>query len=167
MPVVWTVQIRRGNAQTVAFQFATRLITDTTRRTFNRANILTPVDKGRLRAGNQFHVRREANRVVGEVFNNTAYAKAVHDGSKAHTIRPKPKQIVIKPSKSGGRLRFVVGGKVIYAKQVRTQKPLRFVVGGQVVFARSVRIPARRGRPWIARALKEIAGPQGYTLRGV
>lgn len=137
MPVVWSVQINRGNAQAVAFQFATRLVTDTTRRTFNRANILTPVDTGRLRAGNQFHVRREANRVVGEVFNNTAYARAVHDGSKARTIRP------------------------------RRRKALRFVIGGQVVFARSVRMPARRGRPWIARALKEIAGPQGYTVRGV
>lgn len=137
MPVVWTVQIRRGDAQAVAFSFAERLVTDTTRRVFNRANILTPVDTGRLRAGNQFRVRREASRVVGEVFNNTAYARAVHDGSKAHTIRPK------------------------------RRKALRFVIGGEVVFARSVRMPARRGRPWIARALKEIAGREGYTVRGV
>lgn len=167
MPVVWTVQISQGDARAVAFNHTVRLITNTTRRVFNRANILTPVDTGRLRAGNQFHVRRETNRVVGEVFNNTRYARAVHDGTPAHTIRPKPKQIIIRPKKPGGRLRFVVGGRVVYAKQVRTQKPLRFVVAGRVVYARSVRMPARRGRPWIARALKEIAGPEGYTLRGV
>ena len=110
-------------------------VTDTTRRVLNRAIVLTPVDTGRLRAANQMRVGpRGALAFVGEVFNPTSYAPPVHDGSKAYIVRP------------------------------RRKKALRFVVGGQVVFAAYARIPARRGRPWLYRALREVAIPRGYKV---
>jgi Bacteriophage HK97-gp10, putative tail-component len=124
-------------AQRIGLDHAQRVVTDTTRRVLNRAIVLTPVDTGRLRAGNQSRVRVEGSRAVGEVFNETSYAPPVHNGSRAYTITP------------------------------RRKKALKFVVGGEVVFAAKVRMPARRGRPWLARALREIAGSEGYRLTGI
>lgn len=163
MATAFTLSINAAAANKVAMAAALALVTDTTRRVLNRATVLTPVDQGRLRAGNQMRVTQAGHRVMGEVFNDTAYAKAVHDGSRAHTIHPKPQTITIKP-KNGQFLRFEVGGRVVYAKQVRTQKPLRFVIGGRVVYAARVNMPARKGRPWLYRALVEIAAPQGYVV---
>lgn len=163
MATSWTLTLDVGAATAIALDEADRLVVDTTRRVLNRAIVLTPVKTGNLRGHNQSRVRREGNQVVGEVFNDTEYADAVHDGFPAHTIRPKPGLITVKP-KNGTRLRFVVNGKVVWAKSVRMQKPLRFVVAGKVVYAQSVNMPARRGRPWLLQALREIAIPAGFTL---
>lgn len=148
----------------VALAAATREVTDTTRRVYNRAIVLTPVDTGNLRGQNKMRVLAPHGRqVTGEVFNETSYAAAVHDGHAAYTVRPKPKIITVR-AKKGQALRFKVGGKVIFRRSVRMQKPLRFVIGGRVVYAQSARIPAQRGRPWIYRALVEVAGPRGYKI---
>lgn len=165
MPVAFqiTVDVNPAAARAVALDAAEQLVTDVTRRVFNRAIVLTPVRTGNLRAQNNMRVQRTVKGALGEVFNDSEYAAAVHNGNKAYTVRPKPHMITVKP-KNGTRLRFVVGGNVVYARSVRMQKPLRFVVGGKVVFAQSARIPARRGRPWLTRALMEVAGPAGFTL---
>lgn len=114
---------------------ALREVTDVGRRVLNRAIVLTPVDTGTLRAHNQMRVRAPEGLVsLVEVFNETQYALAVHDGSRAYTVRPV------------------------------TKRALRFVVGGEVVFAKWANIPARRGRPWLYRALIEVAVPLGYRL---
>lgn len=57
---------------------------------------------------------------------NTPYARAVHDG------RPR---IVIKPKRG---------------------KALKFKAGGENRFARSVTQPARKGNPWLARAVETM-----------
>ena len=116
------------DAQAVAY----REVISVTRRVFNRANVLTPVDTGNLRAHNQMRTNR--GRLTGEIWNDTTYAPAVHDGSKAVTIRP------------------------------RSKRALRFKVDGKVVFATRVTLPARRGRPWLYRALKEVAAQTGYQF---
>lgn len=134
MTVNYTLSIDTSIADRQASDLAFQRVTDTTRRVLNRATVLTPVDTGRLRAANMSRVRRVGLTVTGEVWNDTTYAAPVHDGSKAHTIRP------------------------------RFKKALRFTVDGQTVFARSARIPARKGRPWLLRALREIAGPEGYRI---
>jgi hypothetical protein len=130
----FTLTVNAAAANRVAMAAALALVTDTTRRVLNRATVLTPVDTGRLRAGNQMRVSTSGTRALGEVFNNTEYAEAVHDGTRSHVIVP------------------------------RRKKALRFVVDGEVVFARKVTIPARKGRPWLSRALVEIAVPQGYVV---
>lgn len=132
MPVAF--QVDKAAATAAGKAIARRRVTEVTRRVLNRAIVLTPVDTGNLRAQNRSRIRETATAVTGEVFNNTAYGPPVHEGSRAHTIRP------------------------------RRRKVLRFVVGGQVVFARSVRIPARRGRPWLYRAMVEVARPLGWKV---
>lgn len=135
MATSYDLSIDTAALNKAGMDLAFRRVTDTTRRVLNRAIVLTPVDTGNLRAQNKSSVRRATLKVTGRVWNSTSYAAAVHDGSRAHTIRPKRK------------------------------KALRFVVAGnRVVFARSVQMPARRGRPWLFRALTEVAGREGYQI---
>ncbi|MCZ7478882.1 hypothetical protein [Micromonospora sp. WMMC273] len=126
------LDVDQGDVEQIGRDFALELVTDVTRRTYNRANVLTPVDTGNLRAHNQMVVDVAPARVVGTVFNDAEYADVVHDGSGPYTIRP------------------------------RRAKALRFEVGGRVVFARKVRHPGTRARPWIARACEEVAIPEGF-----
>lgn len=136
-----TIKVDQAQAQRVATDYAFVLVTDTTRQIFNRASVLTPVRFGNLRGHNKQRVKRRSPGVVGEVYNDADYAEAVHNGSRAHTIRPKREQ----------------------SKRNKKRKAmLRFVVGGRVVFARSVRHPGTRARPWLARAAEEVARKEGF-----
>ena len=127
------LELDRPATEKIAKDEAYRLVGDCTRRVYNRANILTPVDTGNLRAGNQMRVSRKAPGAQGLVYNDVDYALAVHNGSGPYTIRP------------------------------RKGKALKFEIGGQTVFARSVRHPGTKGRPWMARAGREIAAKTGFT----
>jgi hypothetical protein len=153
----------RGAIQQAGMVLARRAIIDVTRRVLNRAIILTPVDTGNLRAANQMRIRQQGTKVTGEVFNPVAYAAFVHDGTQAHTVRPKPNIITVRP-KNAKMLRFVINGRVVFARSVRMQSPLRFTIGGRTVFAQSARIPAKRGRPWLLRAMREVAGSLGWKV---
>jgi len=113
---------------------ARRLVTRVTRRTLNRSAVLCPVDTGYLRASGTMSVRERGLVVVGEVAYTANYAAAVHEGRRALTIR----------AKGNGRLRFVVDGKV--------------------VFAREVHQPARAGRPFLSTALREVAVGEGMRV---
>jgi hypothetical protein len=125
--------LNRAEVKRIAVDDAYRRVLDVTRQTYNRANVLTPVDTGNLRAHNQMTASRTGNGARGLVYNDAEYAAVVHDGSGPYTIRP------------------------------RTKKALRFTVGGQVVFAKSVRHPGTRARPWLARAGREVAARSGFT----
>lgn len=118
-------------------------------RVVNRAKILCPVDSGRLRAsikGEPF--RTWTFRPGYRVWSDVEYAPFVHDGTPEFKIRPKAGRQG-KP-KAGG------GYKPTY---------LRFLVNGRWVYAREVTHPAVRARPFLDRALREIATPRGYSVR--
>ena len=134
------VHVDQPAAHRIAMDHATFLVTDVTRLTFNRAQILTPVDTGNLRSHNRMRVNREASRVVGEVFNDAEYAAAVHNGSGPYEIRPKKRR--------GRRGRPAA---------------LRFQINGQVVYARRVRHPGTKGRPWLQQAVLDVAVPRGFV----
>jgi hypothetical protein len=69
----------------------------------------------------------------------------VNDGTPRHEIRP-------------------IGGR---PSRNNPKKPgmLRFVVGGRVVYARVVNHPGTRARPFLDRALREVAAQRGYSFR--
>lgn len=69
------------------------------------------------------------------VETNVKYAPYVHDGTRPHVIRP------------------------------RRRRALKFNVGGQVVFAQSVNHPGTRSRPFLTRALRQIARQRGWDYR--
>lgn len=100
-----------------------------------RAKILAPVDTGRLRAS----IRVERRSTFGlrqrwTVGSDVAYAPMVNDGTKPHIIRPK------------------------------RAKALRFKAGGKTLFAKVVHHPGTRARPFLDRALTDVARSRGYSI---
>lgn len=113
-----------------------KTVTKTTLKVLNRAKVLTPVDTGNLRASHQMKITQTANTVRGEVFTRVKYALPLHEGRRAVTIYPKKKQA------------------------------LAFYWHGQKFVRKSVHQPARRGRPWMRDALREVAATEGYKMQG-
>lgn len=122
--------------QATGMAAARKIVSRATRRTDNRSAVLCPVDTGLLRASRRSKVGQRGNSVIGEVSYNTEYAAAVHNGRRALTIRSKP---------GGPKLRFEIGGRVIYTRVVRQ--------------------PARPARPFLTTALREVAAQEGMTYR--
>lgn len=137
-----TVKLDKAAVDKAAGDLAYREVVRVTRRVFNRANVLTPVRFGNLRLHNK--IRADRASLTGEVWNDAEYAGAVHEGLKD--------PVVIRPKRSASR-----SGK-------KGRAALRFKVGGRWVFARKVTIPPRRGRPFLYRALQEVANQTGYTI---
>lgn len=136
MPITTVrLELNRYALNRVAADGAGRLVLTTTRKVLNRAKVLTPVDTGTLRASQTMEVRFIGHKVVGTVSTRIKYALAVHEG----VHRP----VIIVPKR---------------------KKALRFVIDGRVVFARRVVLPPRRGRPWLRRALIEVAVPAGFVV---
>ena len=102
----------------------------------NRAKVLAPVDTGRLRAS----IRLERRSFLGfrtrwTIGSDVEYAPMVNDGTRPHLIRPK------------------------------NAKALRFKMGGRTVFAKVVKHPGTRARPFLDRALREVARARGYDFK--
>lgn len=100
-----------------------------------RAKVLAPVDTGRLRAS----IRVERRSTFGlrqrwTVGSDVEYAPMVNDGTRPHIIRP------------------------------RTKKALKFKMGGRTVYAAVVRHPGTRARPFLDRALADVARSRGYSI---
>lgn len=103
----------------------------------NRAKILAPVRTGRLRAsGKIVYSSTFGFRPKATIVFDVDYAEMVHNGTRPHRISPK---------RPGGVLRFRMGGRVVYAKYVNH--------------------PGTKARPFLDRALREIASPAGYRIR--
>lgn len=129
------VRIDTGQLRRVVRDASRRELETAGRLVVNRAKVLAPVDTGRLRASIRSRTSRSFTlRPRLEVFTDVQYAVYVHDGTRAHIIRP------------------------------RNARVLRFTVGGQVVYARVVHHPGTRPRPFLDRALREICGPRGYRI---
>jgi hypothetical protein len=112
-----------------------RSVVVTTVKVLNRARVKTPVDTGNLRASHQFKIESGANKITGEVFTKVKYALPVHEGRRQVVIYPKDKQA------------------------------LAFRWHGVQMVRKYVNQPARRGRPWLRDALREVAGAEGYAMK--
>jgi hypothetical protein len=135
--VAYSLKLNRTKLQGVGMKRAKSLVTRVTRKTFSRSQALVPVDTGNLRASGWMTVEQNGpSFVTGTILYTAEYAAAVHNGRRALTIRPK---------RAGGKLKFTVGGKTVYARQVHQ--------------------PARAARPYLATALREVAGgAQDFTV---
>lgn len=132
--VAHRLQINDSQLNAVGVRQARAAVSRVVRRTLNRSQALCPVDTGNLRASGQSSVTTAGLVVIGEVVYTARYAAAVHEGRRALTIR----------AKNGGRLKFTVDGRTVYARQVHQ--------------------PARAGRPFLSTALAEVAAGEGFTV---
>lgn len=124
-----------GRATITARRLVRPQIVRTTRRTLNVSAVKVPVDTGNLRSTRDMSIKSGPRAVTGEVVYRAKYAAAVHNGRKALTIRS---------TRANGRLRFVVDGRV--------------------VFAREVHQPARPGNPFLTDALREVGAADGFVV---
>jgi hypothetical protein len=97
-----------------------------------------PFASGDLRKSLQVEHIGPGQAAVG---SSLVYARAVHDGRPAITIRPNVKK---NPPRGHRKHRN--------PKRAR----LKFQVGGKTVFARQVRQPARKGQPFLREAAEEM-----------
>jgi HK97 gp10 family phage protein len=100
-----------------------------------RAQVLAPVDTGRLRASLKIQKKLTFRGPTYTVYTNVKYAPYVENGTRPHKIRPK------------------------------TKKALKFKVGGRTVFATVVNHPGTRPRPFLSRAVREVGIRNGYDVR--
>jgi hypothetical protein len=112
-----------------------REVVKVTTKVLNRARVMTPVDTGNLRASHQFKIKASGSKITGEVFTRVKYALPVHEGRRPVVIYPKRKQA------------------------------LAFVWHGQPMVRKWVSQPARRGRPWMRDALREVATSEGWKMQ--
>lgn len=133
------VRVNRGRARAVAVAAMTQLMTETMQATQNRSKVLTPVDEGILRAEQHVKVIVRGTRVIGTLTALPPYALPVHEGW--HRTAP------IVPVR---------------------KKALRFMVAGRAVIVARVNSPASyEGRPFMYRALFEVATPRGFRVQRV
>lgn len=97
-----------------------------------------PFDSGDLRKSIQVEHLGYGKASVG---SNLVYSRAIHDGRPAITIKPN----VAKNPPRGHR-------KHSNPKRAR----LKFKVGGKVVFAKEVNQPKRKGQPFLREAAEEM-----------
>ena len=106
------------------------------RQVMNRAKVLAPVRTGRLRASIRVESRRTATlRSKFTIGSDVEYAAFVNDGTRPHIIR------------------------------ARNAPFLVFRVGGRWVRVRQVHHPGTRARPFLDKALREVAASRGYSFR--
>lgn len=135
-----TLQMDNAAMHRVGIDRARSLVNRAKRRTLNRSAVLCPVDNGPLRASGEVTPTVViGNKVRASVVYTVEYAAAVHEGRRALTIRAK--------TRGNGR-----------------QGRLKFTVGGRTVYAREVHQPARAGRPFLYQALVESAVPLGFRV---
>lgn len=128
------IDINDGQARALAVSRSLPLVTNTTRKILNRAKVLAPVDTGRLRSSGRMVIKVTHIGPTGVVTFPVRYAQFVHDGTRPHIIRARNKKV----------LKFKVGARVLY-------RPL-------------VRHPGTRARPFLERAMLEVAPVANFAV---
>jgi len=92
---------------------------------FSESVIQTPVKTGRLQSGHRYSIEV----LRGRIYPTVKYAIFVHEPTRPHIIEP------------------------------RRAKVLRFIIGGKVIFAKKVKHPGTKGQPFFEKAIR-IRAPE-------
>lgn len=132
----------------------------TTRAVKNRAEVLAPVDTGNLRGGVAMTMRVSRTTVTGRIENRVRYDEYVQRGTAPHTIRAKQAKALAFNWKRMGNVRTVVPKKATRWGGLRKGKT------GMVLWIGKgyVNHPGTKARPYMYRALREVAGLKGFTV---
>lgn len=133
-PTVADLRINTAEFNAIARAAAIKEIRAGARQTTNRAKVLAPVLNGFLQASIKPTERISGSVLRIDVGAHTDYALAIHEGRPAVDIKPKKGMF------------------------------LKFEINGRTVFAREVHQVARPGRPYLSRALREVAQSRGWRF---
>jgi hypothetical protein len=138
------------------------MVARVTRQVLNRAEVLAPVRFGVLRGSHSMSMRVSRATVTGRVEVAARYAEFVHNGTEPHNIRPKGAKALSFTWTAKGGVRVVVPKKGLGRGPTGIRKTKRGVV---LYIAKGfVRHPGTKGRPWLFRALREVATLEDFSV---
>lgn len=162
MPLKIRIELDRAQVLGVTMGLASPLVAKVTRRALNRAEVLASVDTGNMRASGSMTMRVSRTRCVGRVQFSAKYTEFVHNGTAPHNIQARrANALAFKWGRMGGVQVFV-------PKKDKAKGPtgLRKTKKGVVFYIAKgyVRHPGTKGRPFIFRALREVATLEGFAV---
>lgn len=128
------LRLNAGEFDRIGREAALREMRAGARQTVNRSKVLAPVDTGFLRASIREREDTGGTALRIDIVAYADYALPVHEGRGP---------VVIKPRR-GHFLKFEVDGRTVYAREVHQ--------------------PARAARPFLSRALREVASSRGWRF---
>lgn len=161
------VRIELDNAEVLAVAMgqASPMVASTTRRVLNRAEVLAPVDTGNMRGSHSMTMQVTKTSCVGRVEVGANYAEMVHNGTAPHRIEAK------RANALAFRWGRMGGVQVIVPRPGKAKGPtgLRKTKKGVVFYVAKgyVRHPGTKARPWLFKALREVATLENFEVSGV
>jgi hypothetical protein len=152
------VELDRAWVLAYAASLAAPHVAETTRAVQNRARVLAPKKTGNLANSMQMTMRARRTFVAGTVESRVKYFMPVHDGSEPYTISAKRKKALVFYWKRVGAV-TVVPKKRTGTGLRHTKKGVRFFIGKGYV-----NHPKMKARPFLMRALEEVATARGYKV---
>jgi hypothetical protein len=141
------------------------LVAKTTRRVLTRGEILSPTDTGNMRASHSMTMRVARTSVTGRVEVAAKYAVFVHGGTQPHNITAnRANALAFRWGRMGG-VRTVVPKKALTKGPTGLRKSKKGVVF--YIAKGYVRHPGTKARPWLFKALKEVATLEGFKVSGL
>lgn len=164
-PLKARIELDRAQVLSVAMGQTSPMVARTTRRVMNRAEVLSPVDTGNMRASHSMTMKVSRTRCTGRITVAAKYAEFVHGGTRAHYIRAsRANALAFRWGRMGGVQTFV-------PKKGLAKGPtgLRKTKKGVVFYIAKgyVRHPGTKARPWLYRALREVAELEGFDVSGL
>lgn len=157
------IELDNAHVLAVGISLAAPNVASVTRRTMNRAEILSPVRTGNMRASHSMTMQVRRTSVTGRVEVAAKYAEFVHGGTAAHNITARRvNALAFRWERMGGVQTFV-------PKKAKGPTGLRKGKKGVYFYIAKgfVRHPGTRARPWLFKALKEVATLENYEVGGL
>lgn len=160
MPPKVRIELDRAHVLSVGVSLAAPYVFKVTRQVLNRSVVLTPVNTGNLKNSQTMTMRARRTFVAGTVETRVKYAEWVMRGTPPHTIRARRKKALAFNWKAQGNVRVVV------PKSGKGPTGLRKGKRGVVLYIGKgyVKHPGTKARPFMYRALREVAGAEGFTI---
>lgn len=164
MPLKIRIELDNAQVLGVAMGQTSPTVAKVTRRVLNRAEALAPVNTGNLRASGSMTMRVSRTRCVGRVTFGAKYTEYVHNGTAPHDIKAR------RANALAFRWGRMGGVQVIVPKKAKAKGPtgLRKSKKGVIFYIAKgyVRHPGTKSRPFIFRALREVATLDNFSVLG-
>lgn len=154
------IELDRAVVLSVAMGQTSPFVFQTTRQVKNRAEVLAPVDTGNLRGGISMTMRVTQTTCTGRIENRVKYDEMVQRGTVPHTIRAKrAKALAFNWAKVGG-------ARTLVPKKPSGRTGFRKGKRGLVFWIAKgyVNHPGTKPRPYMLRALAQVAIPAGFKV---